>query len=183
MPYYIEKDNKACKSGWAVTGDTGVVHGCHTTKASAIKQAVAISLSTDEPFEGERAAIGELSVGDYVTWGEETSENLGEVEMVVGTLAAIRIYEQEDSVYVPSDNLVIVNVLKLKRKPRPEMVAEKPSDEVVEPVEPANDEIVMVEDRAVDLTPPAFMRSAARRGLELYEQGEGGDGLVEATIR
>lgn len=183
MPYYIEKDNKACKSGWAVTGDTGVVHGCHTTKASAIKQAVAISLSTDEPFEGERAAIGELAIGDYVTWGEETSDNLGEVEMVVGTLAAIRIYEQEDSVYSPTDKLVIVNVLKLKRKTRPEMVAEKESDEVAEPIEPSDDEMMVVEDRAVDLTPPAFMRSAARRGLVLYEEGQGGDGLVEATIR
>jgi HK97 family phage prohead protease len=38
------------------------------------------------------------------------------------------------------------------------------------------------EMRAVDLTPPAYMRAAARRGLEFYEQGKGGDGLVDQTI-
>ena len=36
--------------------------------------------------------------------------------------------------------------------------------------------------RAVDLTPPAYMRAAARRGLELYAEGKGGDGLVDQTI-
>ena len=39
------------------------------------------------------------------------------------------------------------------------------------------------EARDVNLTPPAYMRAAARRGLELYAEGKGGDGLVERTIR
>lgn len=38
------------------------------------------------------------------------------------------------------------------------------------------------EMRAVDLTPPAYMRAAARRGLEYYGEGKGGDGLVDQTI-
>jgi HK97 family phage prohead protease len=38
------------------------------------------------------------------------------------------------------------------------------------------------EERAIDLSAPAFMRSAAKRGLELYAEGHGGDGLVQATI-
>lgn len=38
------------------------------------------------------------------------------------------------------------------------------------------------ETRGVDLTPPAYMRAAARRGLEYYEEGKGGDGLVSQTI-
>lgn len=37
--------------------------------------------------------------------------------------------------------------------------------------------------REVNLEPPAYMRAAARRGLEYYEQGLGGDGLVDRTIR
>jgi len=41
----------------------------------------------------------------------------------------------------------------------------------------------VMEDRAVNLTPPAFMRAAARQGLRYYEEGLGGDGLVAATIR
>ncbi len=38
------------------------------------------------------------------------------------------------------------------------------------------------EIRAVDLTPPAYMRAAARQGLRYYEEGKGGDGLVPKTI-
>jgi HK97 family phage prohead protease len=38
------------------------------------------------------------------------------------------------------------------------------------------------EARAVDLAPPAFMRAAARRGLEWYADGLAGDGLVERTV-
>jgi HK97 family phage prohead protease len=43
-----------------------------------------------------------------------------------------------------------------------------------------------LEERApedIDLTPTNAMGDAARKGLELYAEGKGGDGLVEATIR
>lgn len=125
MPYFIEKENEACTSGWAVTGPTGTVHGCHTTKASAIKQAVAISISTDEPFAGERAAVGELNAGDYVTWNEDDPTILGEVEIVVNTVAALRVYEFDNGVFSPTEDVVITNIMKLKRIARPDMVAEK----------------------------------------------------------
>jgi len=39
------------------------------------------------------------------------------------------------------------------------------------------------EKRQVNLEPPSYMRAAARRGLSYYEEGYGGDGLVERTIR
>ena len=42
--------------------------------------------------------------------------------------------------------------------------------------------IVQEESRAVDLTPPNYMRVAARQGLDYYEAGYGGDGLVSRTI-
>lgn len=58
MPYSITDKNPDC-SGWAVVDPANKVFGCHTTKASAIKQAVAISLATDEPFIGERNADGD----------------------------------------------------------------------------------------------------------------------------
>jgi HK97 family phage prohead protease len=38
-------------------------------------------------------------------------------------------------------------------------------------------------ERAVNQDAPEFMRAAARRGLEFYAEGKGGDGLVEKTIR
>lgn len=34
----------------------------------------------------------------------------------------------------------------------------------------------------IDLTPPAYMRNAAKRGLELHEQGLSGDGIVAQTV-
>ena len=39
------------------------------------------------------------------------------------------------------------------------------------------------EIRQVDLTVPQFIRSNAARGVKYYEEGFGGDGLVDATIR
>ena len=39
------------------------------------------------------------------------------------------------------------------------------------------------EVRQVNLTPPAYMRAAARQGLKYYEEGKAGDGVVDATIR
>jgi HK97 family phage prohead protease len=49
---------------------------------------------------------------------------------------------------------------------------------IAEDIEPGGER----ESRAVDLTPPAYMRAAARRGLEFYADGKGGDGLVDQTI-
>jgi HK97 family phage prohead protease len=182
MPYYISKKAKDC-SGWGVIDAQGDVLGCHKTKKSAIAQAVAVSIETEEPFEGERAAIGELNIGDFVSWDVNDPEILGEIDLVAGAFAVVRIYELEHTIYKPTDTLVIMNVLKLARVPRPELTAERfdnsPEPEVVDdPIDSLD-----IEDRAVDLTAPAFMRAAARRGLKLYEEGHGGDGLVDATIR
>jgi HK97 family phage prohead protease len=38
------------------------------------------------------------------------------------------------------------------------------------------------QQRQVNLDPPAYFRASARRGLEWYERGLGGDGLVDRTI-
>jgi HK97 family phage prohead protease len=39
------------------------------------------------------------------------------------------------------------------------------------------------EDRAINQEAPAYMRAAARRGLEYYEEGLAGDGVTPGTIR
>ena len=58
MPYYVTQDNADC-AGWAVMAvDSDEVFGCHTTKQSAIDQAVAISLAEDVEFMGERNENG-----------------------------------------------------------------------------------------------------------------------------
>lgn len=134
MPYYIEKDNAECKSGWAVTGADGFVHGCHTTKASAIKQAVAISIATEEPFEGERAAVDSLEIGDYVSWNVLDPEILAEVAAVEGQMAVVRIYDLEDGIFEETDKYLIINVFKIDKIPRPSMIAQE-FEEVEEPVD------------------------------------------------
>jgi len=144
MPYYIEKDNEACKSGWAVTSEAGTVLGCHTDKASAIKQAVAVSIADDEPFEGERAAVDALQPGDYVSWNVLDPEILAEVEMVDGQMAVVRIYDEEDGIFIATDKYMIMNVFKLEKIVRPEMVAEE-----FEPEEmPAESPVPTMLDRA-----------------------------------
>jgi len=40
-----------------------------------------------------------------------------------------------------------------------------------------------LEDRAINQSAPAFMRAAARRGLEFYADGKAGDGLTDKTVR
>ncbi len=191
MPYYIEKNNPDCKSGWMVVDQDSAAFGCHKTKGEAINQAVAISLSTDEPFVGERAGIDTLNVGDYVSWNVLDPEILAEVFMVDGEYAVLKLYEFEDGIFHETDKLLILNIFKLERIPKPEMVSqEMPHDEPghdspndVPNDSPQDETIMLDEDRAINQEAPAYMRVAARRGLEYYADGKGGDGLVERTIR
>lgn len=41
----------------------------------------------------------------------------------------------------------------------------------------------MTENQDIDFTPPQGVRDAARRGIEMYEDGKGGSGLESGTIR
>jgi HK97 family phage prohead protease len=305
MPYLITDKNPDC-AGWAVIDDAGAQFGCHTTKQSAIDQAVAISLNTDEPFVGERAAVGILEPGNYVSWDVLNPEILAEVVMVQNDLVVINLYDYEDGVFEPTDKLMVLNVFKLEIVQKPELVVEKqelPDPYEIQPVADAPsmrnedgpqviisdidgtllsggnridrvwqyiqdqdgalflvtgrpdstraeterelesagityselrmnpgssadsvdfkkseaeailetyDVVVAIENnpdalrayrslgidavdpadiqavdesRAINESAPAYMRAAARRGLEYYAQGLGGDGLVEKTIR
>ncbi len=168
MPYFIAKNRATCKDGWAVIDEAGDIFGCHSNKQDAIDQAVAISLSTKEPFEGERAVS--VSAGDYVTWVSGDDSLVGEVYSVDGDMATVTIYDEEDGVYIESVLQAIVPIEDLTK------VTGLPTVEPVVEEEPED-------SRAVDQEAPAYMRAAARRGLDYYEQGLGGDGLVERTIR
>ena len=242
MPYYITDKSADCPN-WAVVKEDGELIACHTSKESAIDQAIAISLAEETEFVGERAAVGQLMIGDYVSWDINNPKILAEVVMVEGQLAAVEVYELEDGVYHSTDRIMLMNVLKLVRVPRPEMISEEIEDEEedleeedleeetednlpdnyrpsLSPDVPAGracgnclffDETRLneegdeawcqkweafvegdnycdawqanEEERQVNLTPPAYMRAAARRGLEYYREGKGGDGLVDRTIR
>lgn len=176
MPYYITQENPDC-SGWAVVDEANDVLGCHQDKQSAIDQAVAVSINTEEPFEGERAAVDSLAPGDYVSWNVFDPEILAEVEMVQGQMAVVRIYDEEDGIFTATDKFMIMNVFKLEKVQRPEMVAEK-FEEIETEAEPVLEQV-----RAINEGAPAYMRAAARRGLEYYADGLAGDGIVERTVR
>lgn len=163
MPYFITKDNAECK-GWAVVDDGNGYYGCHSTKKSAIDQAVAISISDEEPFEGERAAIDSLNVGDYVSWDPLNPEILAEIEAVEGQMAVVRIYEEDDSIFTPTDKLMIMNIFKLEKVVRPEMMAEKfeevaDTSESTDTIDTGTESDLMV-DETVDESRDKWVRAA-----------------------
>jgi hypothetical protein len=53
MPYYIQQNAEGCTEEWAAVTDSGRVIGCHSTKKSAIDQALAAALNDDESYEGD----------------------------------------------------------------------------------------------------------------------------------
>jgi HK97 family phage prohead protease len=250
VPYYITDKSEACPE-WAVVKDDGELIGCHADKESAIDQAIAISLAEDTEFVGERAAVGELKIGDWVTWNIRNPNVLAQVVMIEGQLAGLEVYELEDEVYHSTNRLMIMNVFKLQKIEMPERISAEieestDGDGLPDNYRPAlaadvpegracgncfffnelkqtedgtrafcekweeyvdggyycnawqsnEEESLTIEDsdrakhyddeeekRDVNLTPPAYMRAAARRGLEYHAEGLSGDGLTERTVR
>ena len=144
MPYYITEKSEEC-SGWAVIKDDGEVLGCHDTKESAIDQAVAISIDTNEPFEGERAAVGTLNTGDWVSWAPLDPTVLGKVEMVQDQFAVVEIYKYEKGIFTSEEKYLLINVFKLEKVPAPSMLAVELEDEPDSPDDSPEDEMPMDE--------------------------------------
>jgi HK97 family phage prohead protease len=183
MPYYITDKNTEC-SNWAVEKEDGELVACHDTKESAIDQAVAISIAEDTEFVGERAAIGSLAVDDYVSWSPLDPKVAAQIVMVEGQFAVVRLFDYEDGIFEPTDKMMVINVFQLEKIPTPKMIAY----EVEEIEEPMNDDMDDLIDgspddlRAINQEAPAYMRAAARRGLEYYEEGLAGDGVTAQTV-
>jgi HK97 family phage prohead protease len=238
MPYYITENNPDC-ADWAVEKEDGELMGCHTSKQSAIDQAVAISLAEKTEFIGERAAVGSLAIGDFVSWSPLDPKVAAQIEMVQEQFAVVRLFDYEDGIFEPTDKMMVINVFQLEKIPTPKMIAVEIEqvEEIDEPdIEGANlpdnyrpalaedvpegracgncffydesrlnpegdkawcerwDDFVdggfycnawqsNDEGRAINQEAPAYMRAAARRGLEYYEEGLAGDGVTPGTIR
>jgi HK97 family phage prohead protease len=181
MPYYITEKSEDCPS-WAVIKENGELIACHDSKESAIDQAVAISLAEKTDFLGERAAIGSLNVGDWVSWSPLEPSVLGQIEMVQDNVALVEIYDYDKGIFSSSEKYMLLNVFLLQKMPAPAMLAIELEDEPEQPDEMIDDS-PDDEDRAINQEAPAYMRAAARRGLEYYEDGLAGDGVTEGTIR
>jgi HK97 family phage prohead protease len=167
MPYLIEQVTEpggTCAVGqWATVKEDGEVMGCHDTKDDAIDQGVAIAQAEGSEFLGEREAR-ELPDNYRPALSEDVPE---------GRACGNCIFYNEDRV---SDD---------GRRAWCERWADfVEGDHYCNAWEPDDEDDDMDDElRQVDLEPPAYMRASARRGLEWYEAGRGGEGLVEATIR
>ena len=158
-PYYIEDNNPGCAVGeWATVKDDGEVMGCHQTKETAIDQGVAIALSEDSTFEGERSEQRELPEN----YRPATSEDVPE-----GRACGNCIFFNEDRLNDEGQAWC----------ERWDAFAD--GGAYCNAWEPREED----EQRQVDLTPPAYMRASARRGLEWHREGLSGDGVVDRTIR
>lgn len=160
-PYFISEEHPAC-NGWATVKEDGDLMGCHDTKQEAIDQALAIAQAEGSTYEGERHT-------EEQTEKRELPENyrpaLAE-DVPEGRACGNCMFYNEERVSEDGtkawcerwDDFVDGSFY---------CNAWEPGDE----------------NRQVNLEPPAYMRAAARRGLELHREGLSGDGVVDRTIR
>jgi HK97 family phage prohead protease len=139
MPYYITDKSEQC-SEWAVIKEDGEVLACHDTKESAIDQAIAVSLAEDTEFGGERAAVGLLVSGDWVSWEPNDSKILAQVVVVEDQYAVVRVFEYEYGVFSPTDKLMVINVFSIEKIQRPERIAVE--EELPEPENDMDDDMM-----------------------------------------
>jgi hypothetical protein len=160
MPYYITETNPDCPN-WAVEKEDGELIGCHDSKQSAIDQAVAISIDEDTEFVGERAAIGSLSVGDFVSWSPLDPKIASQVEMVEGQFAVVRLFEYEEGIFSPTDKMMVINVFQLEQIPTPKMIAVEMPDDLLVEDEPAAQEEIDDPDNMDEPDPMSRMKNLA----------------------
>jgi|AntAceMinimDraft_1070359.scaffolds.fasta_scaffold32622_2 hypothetical protein len=137
-----------------------------------------------------RAEPDELSVGDFVEWDSSGGMARGRITRIVNDgdinvpdsdftitgdeedpAALIRVYresENDDGVMEWNASDVLVGH-KFSTLTKIDSLENRSDDDV--------------EQRQVDLSPPAYMRASARRGLEWHGEGYSGDGLLPRTVR
>ena len=193
MPYYITDSAEGCP-GWATVKEDGEIMGCHESQQDAIDQALAIAEAEGSTFEGERsddapeerAEPGELSLGDFVEWDSSGGMARGQITRIV-TDGSINVPDSDFTINGTEDDpAALIRVWRESENDEGEMewnatdvqVGHKFSTLTL--IDPLSER---AEVRQVDLTPPAYMRASARRGLQWHEQGLSGDGLQPQTVR
>ena len=160
MPYYITETNPDCPN-WAVEKEDGELIGCHDSKQSAIDQAVAISLAEKTEFVGERAAVGSLAIGDFVSWSPLDPKVAAQVEMVQEQFAVVRLFDYEDGIFEPTDKMMVINVFQLEQIPTPKMIAVEIPDDLLVEDEPAAQEEIDDPDNMDEPDPMSRMKTLA----------------------
>jgi HK97 family phage prohead protease len=174
---YLLDDNQLLETDQFVIKDFAPL-----TKIGELPDEDEMSPEMDDTSDDERAMPDDLKEGDFVSWNSSGGRARGRIEYVMkdGTLgipdssfkinasaddpaALIRIW-REDTDGEWNETEVLVGH-KFSTLTKIDSLARN------------------LNERAINQEAPAFMRAAARRGLELYADGKGGDGLVDKTIR
>ena len=127
-----------------------------------------------------RAGPNDLEVGDFVSWNNPGGRARGQIERI----------ERDGEINVPDSDFTITGT---EDDPAALITLFRETDEGYEATDrkvahkfstltKIND-LRTKEKRQVNLEPPAYMRAAARRGLQYLQDGFGGDGLTDKTKR
>jgi HK97 family phage prohead protease len=155
MPYFIS-NNTDCPD-WAVVKEDNSVVSCQDSKESAIAQMVALSLAENLEPGGELASTRELPDNYRPALAEDVPE---------GRACGNCFFYNEERISPEGDKAW----------------CEK-WDEFVDGGFYCNAWEPDEESRAINQEAPAYMRAAARRGLEFHAEGLSGDGVTDQTIR
>jgi HK97 family phage prohead protease len=162
MPYFIS-ENTDCPD-WAVVKEDGSVVSCQDSKQSAIDQMVALSLAEELEPGGE---LRELPDNYRPALAEDVPE---------GRACGNCFFFNEDRINEAGD--------KAWCERWDDFVDGGSYCNAWEPDDSDDDDDDDLDEmRAINQEAPAYMRAAARRGLEYYEQGLAGDGVTPGTIR
>jgi HK97 family phage prohead protease len=155
MPYFISETTDC--PGWAVVKEDNSVVSCQESKDDAIAQMVALSLAENLEPGGELASTRELPDNYRPALAEDVPE---------GRACGNCFFFNEDR----------------QNEDGTKAWCEK-WDDFVDGGFYCNAWEPDQEERDIDQEAPAYMRAAARRGLEYYEEGLAGDGVTPGTIR
>jgi len=166
-----EKINEAGDKAWCERWDDFVDGGFYCN---------AWEPNEDEDMGEVRAAPDALTVGDFVSWNSSGGRARGKIERIVRD-GQINVPDTDFTITGTEDDpaalIVVYRELEDGWRETDTQVGHKFSTLTL------IDDLPLSEERAINQEAPAYMRAAARRGLEYYDEGLAGDGVTPGTIR
>jgi HK97 family phage prohead protease len=166
-----EKINEAGDKAWCERWDDFVDGGFYCN---------AWEPNEDEDMGEVRASPDALTVGDFVSWNSSDGRARGKIERIVRD-GQINVPDTDFTITGTEDDpaalIVVYRELSDGWRETDTQVGHKFSTLTL------IDDLPLSEERAINQEAPAYMRAAARRGLEYYEEGLAGDGVTPGTIR
>jgi HK97 family phage prohead protease len=140
------------------------------------------TLMADEDHQGERAAPDALVVDDFVSWNTSGGRARGQIERIVRD-GTIDVPDSDFTIEGTEDDPAALIRVWREGEEGPEASETLVGHKFSTLTKIGSLRSIAVERRQVDLSPPAYMRAAARQGLRYHEEGLSGDGLRPQTVR